>query len=79
MKEYKYLYQKMLDRDNIREAYRRLRKGKTKRKEIKYIDEHFDEEVERMYQMILNTKPEGVEVPNPELAFKPKKHRVKYI
>ena len=79
MKEYKYLYRKMLIKDNIREAYRRLRKGKTKRKEIKYIDEHLDEEVERMYQMILNTKPEGVEVPNPELAFKPKKHRVKYI
>ena len=33
-KEYKYLYQQMLKDDVIRKAYKKLRKGKTKRKEI---------------------------------------------
>ena len=37
-KEYKYLYQQMLKDDVIRKAYKKLRKGKTKRKEIQYID-----------------------------------------
>ena len=71
-KEYKYLYQQMLKDDVIRKAYKKLRKGKTKRKEIQYIDAHLDDEVQKMYDMILNTKPEGVDVPHPELAYKPK-------
>ena len=67
-KEYKYLYQQMLKEEIIRKAYKKLRKGKTKRKEIQYIDAHLDEEVQKMHDMILNTKPPGVEVPHPELA-----------
>ena len=39
-KEYKYLYQRMLDEEVIRKAYKKLRKGKTKRNEIIYIDAH---------------------------------------
>lgn len=78
-KQYKYLYSKMLDKDLIRLAYKKLRKGKTKRKEIIYIDEHLDEEVEKMYLMILNTKPEGVKVDNPELAYKPRKRTPRII
>ena len=73
-KEYKYLYQQMLKDDVIRKAYKKLRKGKTKRKEIQYIDAHLDDEVQKMYDMILNTKPEGVDVPHPELAYKPNIH-----
>lgn len=76
-KEYKYLYQQMLKDDVIRKAYKKLRKGKTKRKEIQYIDEHLDDEVRKMHDMILNTKPEGVDVPHPELAYKPKKRTPK--
>lgn len=38
MKEYKYLYRKMLDKKVIQAAYKRLRKGKTKRPEIQFID-----------------------------------------
>lgn len=78
-KEYKYLYREMLKDDVIRKAYKKLRKGKTKRKEIQYIDAHFDEEVQKMHDMILNTKPEGVEVPHPELAYKPRKRTPKII
>ena len=78
-KQYKYLYSKMLDKDLIRLAYKKLRKGKTKRNEIIYIDEHLDEEVDRMYLMILNTKPEGVKVDNPELAYNPRKRTPRVI
>ena len=61
-KEYKYLYQRMLDEEVIRKAYKKLRKGKTKRNEIIYIDAHLDEEVQKMHDMILNTKPPDVPV-----------------
>lgn len=78
-KEYKYLYQQMLSEDLIRRAYKKLRKGKTRRKEIQFIDAHLDEEVQAMKEMILNTKPPGVEVPHPELAYKPRKRTPKLI
>lgn len=78
-KEYKYLYQKMLDEDVIRKAYKKLRKGKTKRKEIIEIDAHLDEEVTAMRIMLENTKPPDVYVEHPELAFKPIKHKFKII
>jgi hypothetical protein len=79
MKEYKYLYKKMLDEEVIRKAYRKLRKGKTKRKEIKKIDANLDEEVKSMREMIENTKPSDIQVEHPELAYKPKKRTPKYI
>lgn len=77
VKQYKYLYQRMLDKDVIQKAYKKLRKGKTKRKEVQYIDAHFDDEVEKMRLMILNTKPVPVE--HPELAYKPKRRTPKII
>ncbi len=63
----------------IRKAYKKLRKGKTKRKEIQYIDEHLDDEVAKMKEMIQNTKPPGAYVEHPELAYKPKKRAPKII
>jgi len=77
MKEYKYLYQQMLKEETIIKAYKLLRKGKTKRREIQYIDSNFAEEVEKMRIMILNTKP--IDVDNPELAYKPRKRTPKTI
>lgn len=79
MKEYKYLYQQMLSEEVIRKAYKKLRKGKTKRKEILYIDENLDDEVRKMRTMIENTKPLGVKVPHPELAYRPRKRTPKLI
>lgn len=78
-KEYKYLYQKMLDKEVIRKAYKKLRKGKTSRKEIQNIDANLDEEVEMMRLMILNTKPPDVPVDRPELSYKPPKRTPKKI
>lgn len=71
-KEYKYLYQQMLKDDVIRKAYKKLRKGKTKRKEIQYIDAHLDDEVQKMYDMILNTKPGGSGRPTPGTGIQTK-------
>ncbi len=79
MKEYKYLYQKMLDENIIRKAYKKLRKGKTKRKEIIAIDANLDIEVAAMQKMIENTKPSDIPVENPELAYKPCKRTPKII
>ena len=79
MKEYKYLYQKMLDENIIHKAYKKLRKGKTKRKEIIAIDANLDIEVAEMRKMIENTKPPDVEVEHPELAYKPCKRTPKII
>lgn len=78
-KQYKYLYRRMLDENVIRKAYKKLRKGKTKRKEIKIIDANLDAEVAAMRRMIENTKPSGVEVEHPELAYKPCKRTPKII
>lgn len=67
-KQYKYLYRQMLDESVIRKAYKNLRKGKTKRKEIQAIDANLDEEVAKMRVMLENTR-EGAE--HPELGFCP--------
>lgn len=79
MKTYKYLYSEMLKDEIIRKAYKKLHKGKSKRKEVIYIDEHLDQEIERMKQMIINTKPEGYPVEHPELAFEPTEKRPRVI
>lgn len=79
MKEYKYLYRQMLDEKVIRKAYKKLRKGKTKRKEIIAIDANLDNEVAAMRKMIENTKPPDVPVEHPELAYKPRKRTPKVI
>ena len=75
MKQYKYLYRRMLDEDLIRKAFYKMRKGKTKRRELIKIEKNLSIEVRAMRIMIENTKPPDVEVEHPELAFKPIKHR----
>lgn len=56
--------------DVIRKAYKKLRKGKTKRKEIQYIDAHLDDEVQKMYDMILNTKPDEAQLPGMQILLR---------
>lgn len=58
-------------------AYKKLRKGKTKRREIQQIDVNLDAEVKKMREMIRNTRPG--EVKHPELAYKPHKRTPKAI
>ena len=69
-KRYKYLWSKMQRKDIIRKAWKRLRKGKTGRKEVKAIDENLDEETTLMQQMVKETVSE-----HPEDGYNPPKKR----
>lgn len=74
-KSYRYLYQLACQREVIIRAFKRMRKKKTARKEIIEIESDFESWVAKIQKMLINTKPNGWKVENPELAFKPKKHR----
>lgn len=77
MKHYKYLFAKMLDLKLIKKAYKKLRRGKTKRTDIQYIDAHLDRQSAIMMVRLSNTHP-GAE--HPEFAFKgTKSHKMKTI
>lgn len=69
---YKYLYRKCLDDEVIRNAWKKLRDGKTERDDVIRIDNNFDYYVSKMKKMLLNTRP--CDVDDPELAFVPPKH-----
>lgn len=69
-KKYKYLWSKMQKPEVIRRGWRNLRKGKTKRPEVRYIDSNFDEEAEKMRLMISKTVPE-----HPDEGYQPPKKR----
>ena len=76
MKEYKYLFQKLLKEETIRAAYKKMRLGKTRRAEIVAIDANLDEEVKAMQTMLANSH-EGAN--DPEHGFWPPKHKKKYM
>lgn len=69
-KQYKYLWSKMQEDSVIYTAWRNLRKGKTKRKEVKYIDAHYYEESQKIKKLIRNTVAE-----HPEKGYNPPKKR----
>lgn len=69
----------MLDENLIREAFYKMRKGKTRRKELIKIEQNLNIEIRTMRKMIENTKPPDVPVEHPELVFKPVRHRVSRI
>lgn len=73
-KQYKYLYKRITDINIIKAAYKNMRKGKRHRIGIKKIDKNFDYYCDKIKVMLENTKPEGVLVEHPELAFHPGKH-----
>ena len=76
MKEYKYLFQKLLKEETIRAAYKKMRLGKTRRAEIVAIDANLNEEVKAMQTMLANSH-EGAD--DPEHGFWPPKHKKKYM
>lgn len=69
--QYKYLYSKMLDKDLIRTAFFKMRKGKTKRKGIIKISNNLDYYVDFMYDMLLNSIPDAE---HSERGFDPPQH-----
>lgn len=71
---YKYLWRKCLEPEIIAEAWALARKGKARRSEVAYIEEHFDACIIKMREMLFNTRPDG----DPNKAFYPVKHKPKF-
>ncbi len=72
---YKYLHRKCCDRQVIIAAWNKLRKGKTKRREVIKIEADFDNYVNKMQRMIQETRPGG----DPGLQFWPEKHKARVV
>ena len=67
LRKYKYLWAKCQDRDVIIAAWKKLRKGKTKRREVQIIEADFDHYVDLMTETLKETRPGG----DPEKQFTP--------
>lgn len=74
-KSYRYLYSLACREDVIRTAFKRMKKGKSDRKDVQMAAEHLDEWTEKIRQIILNTRPEGWRTEHPEWKLKPPKHK----
>ena len=72
-KSYRYLYRLACREDVIKKAFKRMRKGKTKRKDFQMAEENLDTWVKKIQEIILNTKPDGWQT-DPQKRFKPVKH-----
>ena len=70
-RKYKYLLRQMIDDNVIDQAFKNLRKHKTRRPEIKKIEANYEAEKEAMKVMIWNSRP--TEDADPELGYKPGK------
>lgn len=70
-KKYKYLYKQILDKELIRKAFLKMKKGKTRRKKIIEIANNLDKYVDYMQNMLLNTVPNAE---HPERGFNPREH-----
>lgn len=67
MKTYKNLYEKIIDKDNLRLAFKRAAKGKTKRKDIARILADLDTHVDILHEILKNEE------------FQPAKHKKQQI
>lgn len=73
-KSYRYLYTLACQKGVILRAFKRMKRGKSDRKDIQMVEENLDEWVEKIQKIIQNTKPAGWKVENPELEFNPPQH-----
>lgn len=76
MKQFKYLWTELVKESTVRKAWKKLRKHKTKRRDVREIDTNLDRHVEYMVVMLENTRPGAA---HPEFGFWPKKHPPKVI
>lgn len=72
---YKYLWSKCCKTETIIAAWKKLRKGKTKRREVRHIEKHFDYYIEQMQNMLYETRPDG----DPYAMFTPRRLRPRHI
>lgn len=70
------LYKPMLEHGNVERKFHKAAKGKTERPDVAVIlkPENIQQHVETIIEQLMNTAPEGFDVPNPEKAWKPTKH-----
>jgi len=73
--QYKYLWRACTKRETIIKAWKKLRKGKTRRREVIRIEKDFEYYVGLIEETLLNTRPEG----DPEKEFKPEKQKPRLI
>lgn len=73
-KSYRYLYTLACQKGVILRAFKRMKRGKSDRKDIQMVEEDLDGWVEKIQKIIQNTKPADGGMENPELEFKPPKH-----
>ena len=72
---YVYLWRKCTEGKTIVLAWKKLRKGKTRRREVRVIESDFPYFVNKMREELLNTRPGG----DPLKMFTPEKRKPKYI
>ena len=75
LRTYKYLHRRCCDREVIIAAWKKLRKGKSTRREVIKIEADFDYYVDKMQRMIQETRPGG----DPGLQFWPEKHKARIV
>ena len=75
LRTYKYLHRRCCDREVIIAAWKKLRKGKSIRREVIKIEADFDYYVDKMQRMIQETRPGG----DPGLQFWPEKHKARVV
>ena len=73
-KSYRYLYKLACRKDVIRAAYFKMKRKKTKRNDIQEVEADLDSWVDKIQQIIINTKPADWKAEHPELAFNPPRH-----
>jgi len=54
MKRYGDLWNKIIDKENIRQAHKKARKDKSFYSEVQYVDEHLEECVDKIHEMLKN-------------------------
>lgn len=78
MKTYKNLYEKIIDKENLRLAFKRAAKGKTQRKDIARVLTDLDHHVDKLHEMLKNEewKPARHEKQQINDGFKMKKRYI---
>jgi len=54
MKRYGYLFERIVDKDNLLKAHKNARRGKSKYKEVQQVDAHIEYYVDKLHNMLIN-------------------------
>ena len=67
----------MLEHSNVEQKFHKAAKGKTERPDVAVILEptNIQRHVKNVVEQLENTAPEGYDIPHPEKAWKPSRHR----